>query len=180
MKQEEKGKAFENMANLVLEELRSRHSNRVKIIRQLRLELYDGRLIIPDFDLHFRMHHGEERYLIECQDREHSDPEIADKIRTAKALSKRNKFIFVYRATIPEATKLALESGGVLVMMFNEFVDFIAKIDMNLSAIESQNHDEADKVLDAYSEWSPKRPTQEWEIDSPPPDLPDSFWRRPK
>jgi len=171
MTPEDKGKAFERMVSLVLGELKTRHLERVNFVEQPRISLYDGRVVIPDFDLRYRMHHAEERFLIECQDRDRSRPDISDKIRTTKSLSRRDKFIFIYAETIPNSTAVALESDGVLVMKFNEFVDFVAGIDMNLSAIETQAKAAAEQARGAYSHWSPESGDSHdpWVVDEPPP-----------
>lgn len=148
----QKGKDFETKVRDVLYELREKHPDVVRINEQLHLELYDGQEVIPDFELQFDLLFQEGRYLIECQHRKRSSPQIAQKIKYMKGLSSRNRFIFVYATNIPQSTIKALRADGVLQMAFENFVLFIKRLDIQLinqKKIEKQLLDELEENPDS-------------------------------
>lgn len=150
-----KGKAFERSVRDVLFALRDKYPDLVRVIEQPRLGLYDGQEVIPDFDLQFDLIFEESRYLIECQDRSRSAPQIAQKIKYMKGLSSRNRFIFVHGAEIPEATRKALEADGVVEMSFEEFVSFVARLEIQLRAQTSLLPLEDSKFADEFRKLFP-------------------------
>jgi hypothetical protein len=99
----------------------------VRVKRQPRITLMDGQTVIPDFQLAYALTYGHKRFLIECQDRKRSDPQIAQKIRYIKNLSDETNFIFVYRDEIPETTEDALVNAGVLPKSLEEFKKMISQ-----------------------------------------------------
>lgn len=131
----QKGKRFEDRVGEVLEVLLSRHRDTVRVARQPRISLNDGQEVCPDFDLQFELPFEVGHYLIECQDRKRSKSDIAHKVRYLKALSRRNRFIFVYSSSLPDATHKALDADGVLVMSLDEFAAFLARVEATLSAV---------------------------------------------
>jgi hypothetical protein len=132
-----KGKHFEEQVGAVLETLRARHPDVVKVAKQPRFTLHDGQDITPDFHLQYELPHEVGHYLIECQDRKRSKSDIAQKIRYIKALSSRNRFIFVFSSNLPEATRRALDADGVLVTSLDEFSAFLARLEITLSAVKA-------------------------------------------
>lgn len=130
-----KGRRFEDQVGAVLEILSASHPDAVNVVRQPCFSLHDGQEVTPDFQLQFELPFEVGHYLIECQDRKRSKPDIAQKIRCIKALSPRNRFIFVYSSTLPAATRRALDADGVLVMNLDDFSAFLARIEVTLWAI---------------------------------------------
>jgi hypothetical protein len=133
----QKGRRFEEQVGAVLEILLASHPNVVKVARQPRFLLNDGQEVTPDFDLQFELPFEVGHYLIECQDRKRSKADIAQKIRYIKILSPRNRFIFVYSSSLPEATRRALDADGVLVMSLEDFGAFLARIETTLTALRN-------------------------------------------
>ena len=126
-----RGKAFERKVGDLLFALARKYPEKVRVIEQPRLQLYDGQEAIPDFDLQFDLFE-EGRYLIECQDRKRSTPQIAQKIKYIKGLSRRNRFIFVYGTEIPEPTRDALRADGVLTMNLQQLDEYLKRLDRYL------------------------------------------------
>ncbi len=162
-----KGKAFESMVDEVLTELQALHPGSIKVRRQPRINLYDENIVIPDFELRCLLPFAHQGYLIECQNRQRSKPDIAHKIRYVKSLSRRNKFIFVYLDSIPATTKSVLLADGVLVMAFSDFVSFIGGIEYNLSAV--QEKDTSNNTVRTRARRRP-RPGEHHDEDEGPPD----------
>lgn len=131
----QKGKRFEDRVADLLEALCAQHPGSVRVTKQPRISLNDGQEVCPDFELQFRLPFEVGRYLLECQDRKRSKPDIAHKIRYVKALSKKNRFIFVHRSRLPETTRRALGADGVLVMDLNQLTTFLKQMGVTLSAI---------------------------------------------
>ena len=133
-----KGKAFEAEVRDVLYKLQSNFPTRVEVKEQLRMQLYDGQNVIPDFDLHINFGFERAGYLIECQHRKRSAPDILQKIKYIKGLSARNRFLFVYAEKLPASTRAALERDGVMSMSFKQFVAFVSRISVELDMISSE------------------------------------------
>lgn len=132
----QKGRRFEEQVGTLLETLRASHPDAVKVATQPRFTLHDGQEVTPDFHLQYELPHEVGHYLIECQDRKRSKSDIAQKIRYIKALSPRNRFIFVYASNLPEATSRALDADGVLVTSLDDFAAFLARLEVTLSAVK--------------------------------------------
>ena len=122
----------------------------IRIVRQPKLELNDGSVVIPDFEIQFTLVFEEGRYLVECQNRKRSRAEIAHKIRYIKNLSSRNRFIFVYGTNLPEATRRVLDADGVVVMSFEEFASFVARLDAQVRLQEAEEQIHFDKMFRKY------------------------------
>ena len=150
MSSKKKGTDFENRVGAVLEDLKNRHSDRVRVMAQPRFKLYDGRDVIPDYELQVDLPFAEKRYLIECQDRKRSAPGIAQKIKYIKGLSERNSFIFVFADSIPEATRDALTADGVIAASFEEFVAFIARLEATMRETRSISRVQDNDVMDDF------------------------------
>ncbi len=151
--EQSKGQAFEAKVGELLAELQSQHPDVVHIVEQPRFELHDGQELIPDFELQFDLLYEEGHYLIECQDRKRSSPQIAQKIKYMKGVSSRNRFIFVYATDIPEATRNALAADGVMHMSFDDFVFFITRMHLALlrqGDPESLRRSDFDDVFRGY------------------------------
>lgn len=127
------GKDFESKVFGVLLTLSGKHPEHVVVKEQPRFLLHDGQEVFPDFEICFQLSYETGKYLIECQSRKTSSPQIAQKIRYMKSLSARNRFIFIHEQDISNSTKSALRSDGVMVLRFEEFVAYIAKLDRHLT-----------------------------------------------
>jgi len=139
-KSPKKGKAFELRAKEILDSLKSDYPDFVRLRYQPELTLNDGQVVRPDFDFAYKLPHAWTYHLIECQNRKRSSPTIAQKIRYMKATSPRNKFIFLYARALPETTRKALESDGVMHMSFREFKAFIARIRVLVKLLAAAEH----------------------------------------
>lgn len=146
----QKGKDFEVRVAEVLATLCDMHPTRVRVREQPRLELNGGGFVVPDFEVQFDLLFEEGRYLIECQNRKRSSPQVAHKIRHIKGLSSRNRFIFVHAADIPEATRHALETDGVMVMSFEQFASFVARLELQVRIQEKQERPDFDQAFRRY------------------------------
>ena len=136
MQNHPKGRAFETKVGNLLLSLRSKYPTRVTVLEQPKLVLHDGQEVIPDFDLGFDVFFERGHYLIECQDRKRITPQILQKIKYIKALSPRNRFIFVYPRRLSESTRKALDADGVPHRSFEEFADFVRALDHVLLMLE--------------------------------------------
>jgi len=136
-----KGKQFENRVKQALEVFESSYSKQVEITEQPRLVLHDGQSVQPDFQLEIKLHFMNLAFLIECQDRQRSRPDIAHKIKYVKISSDRNNFLFVYPDRIPNDTRKALSADGVLHMSFQEFAVFINRLGELLKLADTLSYD---------------------------------------
>jgi hypothetical protein len=113
------------------------HPEAVEVLVQPTQHLLNQESARPDFELVYvldQKHHE----LIECQSRSRSSTAVADKIRKIKALSNRNRFVFVFEdgdALGPEHKRI-LESDGVMCLTFEEFQRKITQLDVVLSGLE--------------------------------------------
>jgi hypothetical protein len=117
-----RGAEFEDEIREILVALRAKHPKRVRVHDHPRIRLHDRQEVIPDFVLEYGMPEARHVVTIECQSRRRSQKDIANKIRAIKALSDRNRFFFVYRDSLPKATRKALEADGTTIFSFDEFV----------------------------------------------------------
>ena len=136
---EKRGKSFELEVKSILDELHMLFPDRVRVIYQPKMQLYDGQEVIPDFDLQFDLPFEEGRYLIECQDRQRSSPSILQKIKYVKSLSSRNRFLFIYADKLPDTTRKALEADGVNYLSLEEFILFISRLSLTLAMTKIDN-----------------------------------------
>ncbi len=150
-KPREPGKEFEEVIGSLLDALVKAHPEAVTVRWQPRLALHDSEIVIPDFELAYRLHHQREKYLIECQNRKRTSQDICRKIRHVKSLSDRNRFIFVCGscAALPRSVKQSLDSDGTLYYDLTGFMDFLKKLSRTLSSLK---HDVDDtEFLDALT-----------------------------
>ena len=131
----QKGPDFESKVYEVLHSLECAHDS-VEIAVHPRLRLYDGQEVIPDFHLQVDLHFAIANFLIECQNRKRSTPEILHKIKYIKGLSRRNVFMFVYASRIPDATRSALDADGIPHMCFEEFTTFADRLNKVIQNIK--------------------------------------------
>ena len=110
----DRGLAFEKRVQSLLLTLANDHSAFVEVTSQIEIQLLNGQVRKPDFELVYRIDQ-EHHELIECQSRDRSSLEIADKIKTIKALSARNRFIFVFEdySKLSDEHRRVLEVDGV-------------------------------------------------------------------
>ncbi len=98
--------------------------------------MHNDRLTKPDFELIYRLEQ-EHRELIECQSRKRSSTDIADKIRNAKSLSSRNRYVFGFEdpAGLAKEHQRVLQSDGINCLSFAEFELKIDQLDVVVSAL---------------------------------------------
>jgi hypothetical protein len=130
----EKGRSFEQQIEELLVQLRVDFPLRFQFTRQPRIELHSGEYVIPDFEIVVDLPHVCSKYLIECQDRNRNSKTILHKIQHTRALSSRNKFIFVYNTTVSAETMRALHADGVLVHSRDDFTHFREQVRHTLRA----------------------------------------------
>jgi hypothetical protein len=82
----EMGQEFEVEVHDVFPALQAKHLNRVWVADHLRMTLHDGQEVILDFILDYGMPDGGHVITIECQSRQRGQKDIANKIRTMKAM----------------------------------------------------------------------------------------------
>ncbi len=131
-----KGRQFEEQILAILTDVVSRHPDAAKLTPQPKIQLNDGGYVKPDFDFAYRTPAAWVFELVECQNQKRSRPAIMQKIRYIKTTSPRNRFIFVHKSPIPEATRRALEADGVNVTSLDEFRAYATRIDEMLEAID--------------------------------------------
>jgi hypothetical protein len=130
-----KGKRFEDKVGSLLKALADEHPGFVRVNVQPSIDLYNGQVKRPDFELVYLLDQ-EHRELIECQDRERSSQDIIDKIRAIKALSPRNRFKYVFGTRLGKRHRAALESDGVGCLSMKDLTDWIVQMDSLLSMHE--------------------------------------------
>jgi len=129
------GTAFEGVVADLLGLLKAEHPALVEIRHQPRLRLYNGDIVIPDFELSYAMPHQRDLRLLECQSRQKTSQDIARKIRDIKGLSSKNRFMFLYRSHLPTSVRESLEADGVVYFSLFEFADFMRRLNDTLSAV---------------------------------------------
>ncbi len=109
-----RGKAFESRVGALLNKVAARHPGFIEVVAQPEIVLLNSQMKRPDFELIYRLDQ-EHHELIECQSRDRSSPEIAEKIRQIKSLSSRNRFLFVFEdiSSLSGEHRKVLEGDGV-------------------------------------------------------------------
>ena len=142
-----RGKAFEDLVGDYLNCLQEQNPGSVEttpgaveVKRQVKVELHDKEIVIPDFELICRLDHMRDHYLIECQDRESSSQEIVHKIRHIKSLSDKNNFLFVYRneTFLTEAVRKALDNDGIIHYNLDQFVIFLLQLNTTMAKLSGR------------------------------------------
>ena len=137
---DDRGKLFEETVFAVLRRLVLKHPGFVEVTPQVEIKLLNDQTKRPDFELVYRIDQ-EHRELIECQSRERSSSEIAEKISRIKSLSSRNRFVFIFEdieKLRPEHRRV-LESDGVNCLSLEEFRSKIDQIDLVLTQLRRPN-----------------------------------------
>jgi hypothetical protein len=136
-----RGRAFEGRVLKLLDWLKQRNPERSNFLYQPRVRLSNGEILIPDFELRYDAGYQEDRRLIECQSRDRSSQDIVHKIRHAKSLSAKNRFILVYEVEefLREPTRLALAADGIVFYSFQQFETFIERLDVTLRTLHANN-----------------------------------------
>lgn len=131
-----KGYDFETEVEEVLRKLVTQFPKHVQITRQpdFNNTLRPHR---PDFELRYEIGALIHHHLIECQNRQKSSQEIADKIYAIRGLSDRNRFIFIYKDNdfLTFTLKKRLDEMGVLHYDFQEFKAFILELTRQLNLV---------------------------------------------
>jgi hypothetical protein len=134
-----KGSDFEREVGDLLRSLESDFPLRVKVTAQP--DFPDApRPHRADFELEYKLGGLTHVHLIECQNRNRSSQEIADKIYAVRGTSERNRYIFVYKDEdfLGEGVRRRFEEMGVLFFDFAKFKSqFIEQLaaDLALHAI---------------------------------------------
>lgn len=130
---------FESLVWLLLRKLADEQPKRVSVKRHPVLSLANGQSVIPDFELTTELPHQTDHRLIECQDRLRSSQDVLHKIRSVRAISPRNRFIFLYRnrQSISNALTLALNADGVVHYDIYEFAVFLEELSGTIEKLDS-------------------------------------------
>lgn len=133
----DRGMEFEKLVAILLNLLRVRHPEKVRITRHPRVKLYNGTVAIPDFELVCDLPHQIDHRLIECQDRHRSSQDIAHKIRDIKSLSRKNRVVLVYREPeyLSQPVRRALDADGVVCYSLYELATFLERMGQTLDAL---------------------------------------------
>lgn len=137
MTSNDRGSSFEAAVFAQLIGLADAHPGFVEVHKQPELRLFEGRICRPDFELVYRTDQ-EHHELIECQSRNRSSFDIADKIRTAKLLSSRNRFLFVFEdlPNLGGHQRSALENDGVPCLSLGDLSRKLAQINVVVRAMK--------------------------------------------
>lgn len=95
-----KGSEFEGETRELLIQLRDEHPNILSLIEKPSLQLQNGEIVIPDFQLIVKYSAEKRHYFIECQDRTRYSHSILHKIQHIRAKQALKTFFFVYRENI--------------------------------------------------------------------------------
>lgn len=127
-----KGTEFEGEVHRLLHGLAERRPRHVFMTRQPNIELQNGEVVRPDFDLIVQLPHERSHYFIECQNRETFSKQLLHKIQHVRAKQARKTFAFVYPQELPEEIFRAMEAEGVMLFALDDFERFITKLDEGL------------------------------------------------
>jgi hypothetical protein len=154
-----KGTDFEGEVHRLLRGLAERHPRHVLMTRQPTIELQNGEVVRPDFDLTVELPHERSHYFIECQNRETFSKQLLHKIQHVRAKQARKTFAFVYPQELPEEIFRAMEAEGVMLFALKDFECFITKLDEGLGKMTLVERPEelADRAM--LSEISSHRPS---------------------
>lgn len=144
-----RGYKFEERVKDLLCQLSSRYPDHVTVNKQPTLELFNGDKLRPDFELKYNLGFHIEANLIECQSRNNSSLDIVHKIRNAKSLSRRNRFLFVYENSnfLSHSNEMSLRSDGINCYSFDEFITYIYLLDRGLRNIHKSHYSEESELL---------------------------------
>jgi hypothetical protein len=131
----EKGYDFEHDVESVLRDLEKKSPARVKVTAQR--DFRDvPRPHRADFELEYKLGGLTHQHLIECQNRDRSSHEIADKIYAVRGTSDRNRYILVYRDSsyLSEPVAKRLKEMGVLCFDFESFKKtFVTQLEADIA-----------------------------------------------
>lgn len=146
-----KGRDFEREVHDILLNLATRFPDYVKVSSQrdfpAAVSLRPHR---ADFEFEYRVGALTHRHLIECQNRNRSSHEIADKIYAVRGTSNRNRYILVYKDAdyLSRPVQKRLTDMGVLQFQFESFRrDFIEQLEADLALLSLGRRLISDEVL---------------------------------
>lgn len=132
-----KGYEFESEVEKILRHLEGKFPNRVKITAQ---PDFPGaaRPHRADFELEYQIGGLAHRHLIECQHRERSSHEIADKIYAVRGICDRHRYIFIHKDKdyLSKRVQLRFMRMGVLCFDFAAFQGFITQLEADIALHE--------------------------------------------
>ncbi|MEE7627019.1 hypothetical protein V3O24_12665 [Methylobacter sp. Wu8] len=123
-----KGYQFQRDVMGLLEKLQQRHPDLVSFSSQPRIELQNGELVIPDFQLVIHYTAETRHYLIECQDRKKYSHAILHKIQHIRNKQPLKVIFFVYGECIPDELQRAMTEEGIVFLVISEFEQFLLQV----------------------------------------------------
>jgi hypothetical protein len=127
-----KGSEFEGETRALLIQLRDEHPDLVSLIEKPTLQLQNGEIVVPDFQLIVQYSAETRHYIIECQDRTHYSHSILHKIQHIRAKQALKTFFFVYRENISPELERAMDEEGVVHRNLTEFREFLSQVSNQL------------------------------------------------
>jgi hypothetical protein len=130
----QKGYEFENQVELVLRKLEKKFPDRVKVTPQRDFSNV-SRPHRVDFELEYKLGGLTQQHLVECQNRDRSSYDVADKIYAVRGTSDRNRYIFVYkdRDYLSEPVAKRLKDMGVLCFDFEGFKAWCIQLEADIA-----------------------------------------------
>lgn len=133
-------RTFESLVGQLLEKLRAEHPDTVTVCHHPTIRLHNDQVVIPDFELTYRLPFQTDHRLIECQDRGRSSQDILHKIRSVRALGSRNRFIFLYRSrqSVSDELQKCLDADGTVHYDIYEFAVVLEALGDSLAELNSK------------------------------------------
>jgi hypothetical protein len=131
----EKGYDFEHDVETVLRELEKKFPERVKVTAQREFR-HVPRPHRADFELEYKLGGLTHQHLVECQNREKSSYDIADKIYTVRGTTDRNRYILVYKDSgyLSEPVAKRLKEMAVLCFDLEQFKKtFVTQLEADIA-----------------------------------------------
>jgi len=132
-----KGRDFERQVHDALLRIEARFPECVKVTAQSAFSTaVSGRPHRADFEFEYKLGGLTHQHLIECQNRNRSSHEIADKIYAVRGTSDRNRYILVYKDAeyLSPPVQERLTRMGVLHFTFKAFKrDFLDQLEADLA-----------------------------------------------
>ena len=127
-----KGSDFEHKIRELLILLRNEYPNLVSVIEKPSMQLQNGEIVIPDFQLIVKYSAETRHYIVECQDRAHYSHSILHKIQHIRAKQAFKNFFFVYRENISPELERAMDEEGIVHRNLDEFGMFLSQVSKQL------------------------------------------------
>jgi len=127
-----KGSEFEGETKELLIQLRDQHPELVSLNEKPSLQLQNGEIVIPDFQLIVEYSAETRHYIIECQDRAHYSHSILHKIQHIRSKQAFKNFFFVYRDNISPELERVMDEEGVVHRNLADFAEFLRQVSKQL------------------------------------------------